>query len=53
MVSDFTKVGQWLIETFISLWTALGKWQFIGFAVIFFPILRKLIRLFQSLINTV
>lgn len=53
MVDDFLVVGRWLLQSLSSFWTALGSWHFLGFAVIFFPILRKLIRLFKSLINTI
>ncbi len=53
MVADFTLVGQWLLEVFTALWTAFGAWGFLGFAVIFFPVMRRLIRLFKGLINTI
>lgn len=53
MVDDFLVAGRWLLQSFTSLWSALGTWQFLGFAVIFFPILRKLVRLFKSLIDTI
>lgn len=49
---DLTLVGQWLLEVASSLWTAFGSWGFLGFAIIFFPILRKLVRLFRSLVQT-
>lgn len=52
MPSDFLQVGQWMLQTFQKLWSAFGAWNFLGFAIIFFPILRRLVRLFRSLINT-
>lgn len=53
MVNDFILVGQWLMQVAVSLWTAFGSWKFLGFAVIFFPIMRKVVRLFKALINTI
>lgn len=53
MVSDFVQVGEWLLQLAQDLWTALGNWKFLGFAVIFFPILRRLVRLFRSLVHTI
>lgn len=51
--SDLTLVGQWLFQAFTSLWSAFGAWGFLGFAVIFLPLLRKLVRLFRSLVHTI
>lgn len=51
--SDLTQVGQWLLQTATALWTALGGWGFLGFAVICFPIIKRLVRLFRSLVNTI
>lgn len=53
MASDLLQVGQWMLEVFQQLWTAFGTWGFLGFAVIFFPILRKLVKLFRSLVHTI
>lgn len=53
MVSDFTSVGRWMLETFSKLWQAFGTWNFLGFAIIFFPVMRKLVKLFKSLVNTI
>ncbi len=53
MVNDFIQVGDWLILIAGKLWTALGSWHFLGFAVIFFPILKRLVRLFRGLVNTI
>lgn len=53
MVNDFTLVGQWLLQTAERLWSAFGNWHFLGFVIIFFPIMRKVVRLFKSLINTI
>lgn len=48
-----TEVGSWLLQTATALWTALGGWGFLGFAVICFPIIKRLVRLFRSLVNTI
>ncbi len=50
--SEFLSVGAWLLETLQALWTMLGGWGILGFAVIFFPVLHKLVRLFRSLVHT-
>lgn len=50
--ADFLQVGQWMLEVFQKLWTAFGAWGIFGFALIFFPVLHKLVRLFRSLIHT-
>ena len=52
MPADLLLVGQWLLDVFRQLWTAFGSWGFLGFAIIFFPILRKMVRLFRSLVHT-
>lgn len=51
--SDFVLVGQWLLEVSTMFWTALGGWGFLGFAVIFFPVMRRLVRLFRSVVQTI
>lgn len=53
MPSDLLLVGEWLLQTLQAFWTALGSWGFLGFSFIFFPILRRLVRLFRSLVNTI
>lgn len=53
MVSDFVLVGQWLLDVFTLLWTAFGGWGFLGFAVVAFPIMRRLVRLFRSFVQTI
>ena len=47
-----TEVGQWLLQTATALWTALGSWGFLGFAVSCFPRIKRLVRLFRSLVKT-
>lgn len=53
MVSDFTQVGEWLLSVAVKLWTAFGTWQFLGFAIIALPIIRKLVKLFGAMISTI
>ena len=52
MPADLLLVGRWLLQVFQELWAAFGTWGFLGFAIIFFPILRKMVRLFRSLVHT-
>lgn len=53
MVSDFNQVGAWLLSVAGKLWAAFGTWNFLGFAIICFPILKKVVRLFRVLINSI
>lgn len=50
-MDDFTTVSNWLISVFQKLWLAFGTWGIFGFALIFFPIMRKLLSVFRKLIN--
>lgn len=49
-MNDFLLVGRWLLNLFSQLWTFLGTAGFLGFAVIGFVILRKLVSLFRKLV---
>lgn len=51
MPADIISIGQWLIDSFVRLWTGLGNMKWLGFAVIMFPILRKLVSLAKRLMN--
>lgn len=49
-MNDFLLVGRWLLNLFSQLWTFFGTAGFLGFAVIGFVILRKLVSLFKKLV---
>lgn len=49
-MEDFLLVGRWLLNFFSELWSFLGVAGFLGFAVIGFVILKKLIYLFKKII---
>ena len=49
-MDDFLLVGRWLLNLFYQLWQFLGTAGFLGFAVIGFVILRKLVSLFRKLV---
>lgn len=46
----FSQVGTWLINTFSQLWTFFGAAGFLGFGVIGFVVIRKLVNLFKKII---
>lgn len=50
MVNDFVKVGEWLIDIFVRLWSFFGAAGFLGFAVIGFVIIKKVVNLFKKII---
>lgn len=50
MVNDFILVGEWLLDIFVRLWNFLGTAGFLGFAVIGFVVLRKVVDLFKKVI---
>lgn len=45
------QVASWLLSVASALYTTLPSWGPIGLAVIFFPLLRKLIRLLQRIFS--
>ena len=49
-MEDFLLVGRWLISTFQDLWEFFGAAGFLGFAIIGFVVLRKLIYLFKKIV---
>lgn len=46
-----TKVGSFLTDSFMKLYTSFGAGGVIGFAIIALPILYKLVRLARQLIK--
>lgn len=49
MISDLVAFGDWAVETFISMWQAIGTWGIIGGFIIGFGILRKIVALLKKL----
>lgn len=49
MVEDFIIVGEWLIDIFIRLWSFFGTAGFLGFGIIGFVVIRKLVYLFKKI----
>lgn len=46
-----TQVGQWMANSFISIWNALGTWGVIGFTIIAIPLLRKVTNLLKQILQ--
>lgn len=49
MLNDLTLFVDWAIQSFKSLWLAIGTWGVIGAFIIGFPILRKLSNILKQL----
>ncbi len=49
MISDLVKFGDWAVNTFVSLWSAIGTWGIIGGFIISYGILRKVVSLLKKL----
>lgn len=49
MLSDLVIFGDWLVETFVSLWEAIGTWGIIGGFIISIGILRKVVLILKKL----
>lgn len=46
----FAQVGTWLLNTFAQLWNFFGLAGFLGFGVIGFVVIRKVVNLFKKII---
>lgn len=49
MTSDLLTFGDWIVDTFVALWTALGTWGIIGGFIICYGLLRKIVVLLKNL----
>lgn len=50
-MENITLVGQWLAQSFLKLWNAIGTWGVIGFGIIALPILYKLANIAKKIFN--
>lgn len=49
MLNDLKLFTTWAINSFSSLWSAIGTWELIGAFIIAMPILRKLAIILKNL----
>lgn len=49
MLSDLTAFGDWLVQTFVVLWSAIGTWGIIGGFIISYGLIRKIVLLLKTL----
>lgn len=49
MLNDLIVFGDWLVETFVALWKAIGTWGIIGGFIICAGLFRKIVYLLKKL----
>lgn len=46
-----TQVAQFMSDSFVSLWTAIGSWGVIGLGIIAPVVLRKIAHIFKKIFS--
>lgn len=50
-MTEITQVGEWMAETFLTLWNAIGTWGVIGVGIIAPTVIYKVVSIFKRILK--
>ena len=50
-MNEISLVGEWLAESFLELWTAIGTWGVIGIGIIAPAVIYKVVSIFRRILK--
>ncbi len=50
-MNEISLVGEWLAESFLELWTAIGTWGVIGIGIIAPAVIYKVVSIFKRILK--
>lgn len=50
-MTEISMVGEWLADSFLQLWTAIGTWGVIGVGIIAPAVIYKVVSIFKRILK--